>query len=234
MSIVDQVVVFDQKGNQLGAAPGPGCDRPDDPAGAVLVPPVRLTYLEAGGTIVAMRLTDVRPVTVAHATVASVGALALGTLRVLGGDHDPRGDARVVLSVDASPAQVWAALSDGEAYGDWVIGAKPVRGVDPDWPAAGAALYYAVGIGPLEIRDRTTVHSSESERLLDLDVTGPMGVLRVLVRLEPEATGRTLVHLDEHPHDGAARLLHTPVASAVFAARGAFLLHRLRALVEER
>jgi hypothetical protein len=180
-----------------------------------------------------VRLADLRPATVVHAATASVGALGRGTRRLLRGDLDPEGDARVGLVVDAPPDEVWAVLSDGDAYGDWVVGAKPVRAVDADWPDVGATLQYTVGIGPLELRDRTAIRGSEPEHLLDLDVTVPGGSVRVLIRLQAQGGGATLVELDEHPSAGLVRYLHTPLGSAAFAARCALMLRRLRDLVEQ-
>lgn len=179
-----------------------------------------------------VRLADLRPDTVVHTAVASVGALGRGIRRLLGGDLDPEGDARVDLVVDAPPDEVWAVLSDGDAYGDWVVGAKPVRAVDADWPDVGATLQYSVGVGPLELRDRTTIRRSEPEHLLDLDVAVPGGSIRVLIRLQAQGS-RTLVELDEHPSGGLVKYLHSPVGSAAFAARGALMLRRLRDLVEQ-
>jgi uncharacterized protein YndB with AHSA1/START domain len=178
-----------------------------------------------------VRLADLHPSTVVHAGVASVGAFSRGTLRLLGGDLDPHGDARVGLLVDAPPDEVWAVLADGEAYGDWVVGAKPVRTVDADWPEVGASLAYSVGVGPVELRDRTTVRRSEPGHLLDLDVSVPGGSVRVVLRLQAQGS-RTLVELDEYPSGGLIGLLHSPVGSAAFAARGALMLRRLRDLVE--
>ncbi len=179
-----------------------------------------------------MRLADLHPDTVVHAAVASVSALGRGTRRLLGGDLDAAGDARVDLVVDAPPDEVWAVLSDGDAYGDWVVGAKPVRAVDADWPEVGATLQYTVGLGPLELSDRTTVRRSEPEQLLELDVAVPGGSIRVLIRLQAQGSG-TLVELDEHPARGLVVYAHTPLGSAAFAARGTLMLRRLRDLVEQ-
>jgi uncharacterized protein YndB with AHSA1/START domain len=178
-----------------------------------------------------VRLADLHPDTVVHAAVASVGAFGRGTRRLFVGDLDPHGDARVRLLVDAPPAQVWEVLADGDAYGDWVVGARPVRQVDADWPAVGASLAYSVGVGPLELRDRTTVRRCEPQHLLDLDVSVPGGSVRVVLRLQAQGS-RTLVELDEHPSGGLLGLLHSPVGSAAFAARGALMLRRLRDLIE--
>lgn len=120
-------------------------------------------------------------------------------------------------------------LSDAPRYGDWVVGVKPVRAVDTGWPRPGASLHYAIGAGPVQVHDRTTVRSSCPEQMLDLDIDGPLGSVRVLIRLQQEGA-RTLVTLDEHPAGGLLRLLHTPMGSAAFAARGVLMLHRLRAL----
>jgi hypothetical protein len=176
-----------------------------------------------------VRVTDLQPDTLVHVGLASATALTRGSRRLLGGRLDPCGVARVHLWFDAAPERVWPVLVDGSRYGEWVVGVKPVRAVDTGWPRPGASLHYAIGAGPVQVQDRTTVRHSCPEQMLDLDIGGPLGSVRVLIRLQ-QSGGRTLVTLDEYPDGGLLRLLHTPVGSAAFAARGVLMLHRLRAL----
>jgi uncharacterized protein YndB with AHSA1/START domain len=147
------------------------------------------------------------------------------------------GDARVDVVVSAPPPAVWAVLADGAAYADWVVGTAEVRTVDEDWPAEGAQLYYSAGVWPLLADGVTTVRECVPEERLVLEVqVWPAGSVRVVLTLEPVpgAPVSTRVHLDEHPWTGLVRALHTPLASAGFAARGTVVLAGLASEVEQR
>jgi len=163
---------------------------------------------------------------------ASVLALARGSRRLLDGDLDPAGDARVSLPVAAPPERVWAVLADGATYGDWVVAANPVRAVDPEWPDVGASLAYSIGIRPLDLQGTTWVLHSDPPRLLELEIDlGTAGSVRVEIGLQAVGTG-TRLSLDEHAERGPARWMHNPAASAAYAARAVLMLRRLRALAE--
>lgn len=174
-----------------------------------------------------------QPDALMHAAAAAALAAGRGVRRVVRREAVTEGaDARVSLLVDATPARLWEVLADGHRYADWVLGAKRVRAVDPDWPAVGASLHYTAGVGPLEQHDRTTVRTCRPEHLLELEVqAGLAGTARVFLRLQPEGA-RTRVVIDEHPWRGLARTLHTPLSSAAFAARNAVQVRRLRDLAE--
>ena len=133
---------------------------------------------------------------------------------------------------DATPTQVWAVLSDGYRYKDWVKGTKEIRSVEPGWPAVGTALHYSAGIGPVTHDDKTTVRSSDPPRFLELEAHAwPLGTARIAITLEPDGTG-TKVTMNEHPYRGVARLLHTPLSALGLAARGKVMLKDLRKLAE--
>src|SRR5688572_31966592 len=103
----------------------------------------------------------------------------------------------------APPAAVFAVLADGERYADWVVGAKKIRSVDEHWPTPGAEFRHKVGVGPLEIKDRSTVQAVEPGRSITLKVRArPAGVARVHIELEPASDGGTEIHMEEAPIEG--------------------------------
>jgi uncharacterized protein YndB with AHSA1/START domain len=90
---------------------------------------------------------------------------------------------------DASPATVFAILSDAPRYADWLVGAANIRDHDAHWPAPGAQFHHTVGIRPFALMDTTTVDEVEPGRML-----------RLLVRAKPLISARVTFLLvgDEH------------------------------------
>ncbi len=136
--------------------------------------------------------------------------------------------------IAAPPAAVFATLSDGWLYSNWVVGTSHMRAVEPDWPAAGSRLFHASGAWPLVFRDETQVERCEPDRLLVLTAKGrPYGEARVTVTLTP-AGGGTAVRLEEEPVAGPASLLPRAITDPVIHRRNIESLARLTALAERR
>lgn len=136
--------------------------------------------------------------------------------------------------VNGSPDEVWAVLSDGWSYAEWVVGTTEVREVDEAWPAVGSKLHYTVGRGPLRIENHSTVRVLEPGRRLELEAYAPpMGSARVAVQLIPWGE-ETLVILDEHPLRGAGSRLHSNVVELGLHLRTRRMLTNLARVVERR
>src|SRR3954470_19996366 len=89
-------------------------------------------------------------------------------------------------TVQASPERVFAILSDGWWYSDWVVGTAHIRDVDPTWPAVGSRLHHKAGPWPLSLEDTSTVLEVEPNRRLRLRAgLWPLGEAVVDLRLEP-------------------------------------------------
>ncbi len=132
----------------------------------------------------------------------------------------------------ATPTHVWAVLSDGHRYAEWVQGTKEIRDVDADWPAEGAALHYTAGVGPMTKDGETKVLRSQSLGRLELEVHAwPGGTVRVDIVIEPSGAG-SIVTLEEHPLRGPARLLHNPITRLAFRARNSVMIRDLLRLAE--
>ena len=137
------------------------------------------------------------------------------------------------IEIAASPERVWEVLSDPQAYREWVLGAKEIRGADERFPETGSELHHTVGAGPLTIKDSTTVVRSERPSVLQLHAKlGPLGTATVTLRLEGE-DGRTRVVMYERGSRGALQFLQ-PVNEALLRGRNLISLEKLRDAVERR
>jgi len=138
------------------------------------------------------------------------------------------------IDVSASPEAVFAVLDDARAYPRWVVGARRVRRVDPNWPHEGSEFHHAVGVAGAELRDSTEVVDRAAPHRLVLEVRfRPTGVARV--ELEVEATEHgSVVTMVETPRSGPVSWLPGFVTDPVLHARNAVSLQRLRHEVERR
>ncbi len=136
--------------------------------------------------------------------------------------------------VDAPPEAVWAVLADPPSYAEWVVGSKDIRRWDPEWPAVGAAFHHTFLIGPLPIKDSTTVLTSEPPHRLVLRARArPTGIAHVAMDLVPEDDG-TRVQMREWPVEGPPARLHNPIQDWLIARRNDESLRRLKRLAERR
>ncbi|HEX4492995.1 MAG TPA: SRPBCC family protein [Acidimicrobiia bacterium] len=139
------------------------------------------------------------------------------------------------IDVDASPHDVFAVLTDPEAYVDWVLGAKRVRAVDPEWPAPGSRFHHAVGAPGVELKDSTKILRIEPDRVLELQARfRPLGEALVKLELEPLAGGRrTRITMREEPK-GKVPQPFGFVLDIATSARNALSLRTLARLGRER
>ncbi len=133
----------------------------------------------------------------------------------------------------ATPAQVWAVLSDGYRYVDWVHGTKEIRDVDEGWPAEDTSIHFTVGKGPFTHKDRTTSRGCVEGQKLELEAHAwPIGSARIGLRISPSPEGGSIVTMNEHPLRGPARWLHNPLTALGFRARVTLMLKDLVRLAE--
>jgi hypothetical protein len=137
--------------------------------------------------------------------------------------------------VEAPVEAAWAVLADADAYEDFVVGTKRIRGHDPEWPRPGAALYHSVGAGPFVLRDRSRVLSADPNRCLRIQVgVRPAGEAEVVFTLAPESPTRTRVTIEERPTRGVIKRIWNPLLDRMTQGRNAELLRRFSNIVEER
>jgi uncharacterized protein YndB with AHSA1/START domain len=137
-------------------------------------------------------------------------------------------------TIKASPRSVFRVLSDPRSYAYWVVGSIEVREADPDWPRAGSRFHHTVGVGPLRLKDYTTVEEMRRDRYLQLQSkTRPLGNARVALKLAKAGTG-TRVTLTEDPADWPTALVFMPLTHLLVRGRNAESLERLAELSEGR
>jgi uncharacterized protein YndB with AHSA1/START domain len=130
----------------------------------------------------------------------------------------------------ASTQAVYDAITDAERYPQWLVGAKVVRVVDPSWPEPGSSFDHTVGVGAIEVDDRTTVEDVEPGRSLDLIVRArPFFEADVRFRVARDGTG-TVLSMNERPR-GVFRFAG-PLLAPFIKARNARSLERLADMLD--
>jgi uncharacterized protein YndB with AHSA1/START domain len=141
--------------------------------------------------------------------------------------------AQTTSHVAATPDRVFAALADAWTYERWVVGCKEIRAVDDSWPAPGATFHHSVGLGPITVRDTTTVIECEAPRRIVLRARArPAGVARVELDLA-ETDGGTEVAMIERPVSGPPALMRNPLQEWLIERRNRESLRRLKQLAEQ-
>lgn len=144
-------------------------------------------------------------------------------------------NAVVSRSVNAPPEAVWAVLSDGWLYANWVVGASRIRDVEHDWPATGSRIHHSVGLWPLLLDDHTKVlESVENQEILLLARAWPAGEAHVHIELTPERANHTSVSITEDATAGPGKLIPRAARQLVIAPRNKETLQRLALLAEGR
>jgi uncharacterized protein YndB with AHSA1/START domain len=143
--------------------------------------------------------------------------------------------ATVHRTIQAPPSKVFAILSDGWTYSDWVVGTTHIRAVDAAWPAVGAQLHHKAGPWPLSLQDSSTVLSCEPGRSLLLRAgLWPLGEAEVRLDLDPVGTSATRVTLSEEFAAGPLRGARNKVNDLLLHGRNIECLRRLADLAERR
>ncbi len=138
------------------------------------------------------------------------------------------------VTVTASPAAVFEVLDDADAYPRWVVGARRMRRVDPEWPAEGSEFHHAIGLPGAELHDSTEVLEHVPLHRIVLEVRfRPTGTARVELTVDTTDEG-TVVTMEETPDSGPVSWLPRFVIEPTLHARNALSLQRLRHEVERR
>ncbi|NEA59794.1 SRPBCC family protein [Streptomyces sp. SID13666] len=134
--------------------------------------------------------------------------------------------------VERPPPAVWAVLSDGGRYADWVVGTHDSREAEGEWPAVGSSIAYCVKVGPVKLRNKTVVRVCDEGTRLELEAyAGPLGTARIAIEVRP--WGRSsLVIIDEHPLRGPSAAVHNSLIDMMLMVRHRNMLTRLAKVVE--
>ena len=135
--------------------------------------------------------------------------------------------------IDRTVGQVFALLSDGWSYTNWVVGTSHTRAVTSDWPEPGAKLHHAAGSWPLLRRDETVVEQVvAAQRLVLMARARPFGQARIVLELAVHGDDGCRLTMTETPVTGPGRWVHNPLTDALLARRNSESLARLKALAE--
>jgi short-subunit dehydrogenase len=162
-----------------------------------------------------------------------------------GGDHDSRpapapealdghGRTRVCRHVAAPPPAVWAVLSDGWLYANWVVGASRVRAVVAAGPAPGSRGHHSIGVWPAVVSDVSRCLEAEPGRRMVVHAEGwPLGEARVELSIVARNDGCE-VTMVEDATAGPGMAIPRPARQQVIAARNREALRRLALIAEGR
>ena len=142
--------------------------------------------------------------------------------------------ARNKVTIDASPEVVFDVLTDPDAYPKWVVGAKKIRAVDPDWPEVGSRFHHTVGTGAASLDDSTKVLEIDPAKRLVLEARArPMGRALVEMHVGPTGAGTHVTMLERLIETTGAGILSRLVDPLIHV-RNVESLRRLRRVAEER
>lgn len=135
--------------------------------------------------------------------------------------------------IDAPPQAVWDVLADPPSYEEWVVGNTGIRDYDRGWPEPGTEFHHKIGLGPLNVKDKTVALEATPLQRLVMNVRVlPFGHGIVAFELEGSGSG-TLVRMGERPAGGPIKVLW-PALHLLIKVRNAETLRRLKDLAESR
>ena len=135
-----------------------------------------------------------------------------------------------LINTDAD--RVFAVLSDGWTYSDWVVGTAHIRRVDPGWPAPGTEIHHKAGPWPLSLHDSSKVLAMVPDRLLKLRAgLWPLGSAVVEIVLDPLADGGTRITMKEDFEAGPLLFVRNKLNDLVLHRRNIESLRRLTDIV---
>ncbi|HEX2054266.1 MAG TPA: SRPBCC family protein [Actinomycetota bacterium] len=140
------------------------------------------------------------------------------------------------IELPADRETVFDILLDPYAFPKWVVGAKRIRGVDPEWPRIGSAFYHASGAGgELTVKDKTELVTMERPQSVVLQAfLRPLGIVRIRLYLDlgrrPDSTKLTMI---EAPAPGTKLRPFSKLLDPALKMRNARSLRCLRKLVQD-
>lgn len=138
------------------------------------------------------------------------------------------------IRISATPSQVFDVLDDPQAYPRWVVGARRIRRVDPDWPAVGSCFHHAIGTAAAELHDSSKILERQRPDRLTLEVRfRPTGVAHVTMTVQPDVNGSKFL-IEEHPQSGPFAVAPRVLTEPLLWVRNAISVQRLRHEIERR
>jgi uncharacterized protein YndB with AHSA1/START domain len=140
------------------------------------------------------------------------------------------------IELPASPEQVFEILIDPYTFPKWVVGAKRIRGVDPDWPRPGSCFHHASGAGgDVTVKDKTELVTMNPPMSLVLQAyLRPLGIVRIRMLMERGSKeGTTLFTVTESPAPGTKLTKVKRLLDPALSVRNSKSLKCLEKLVRE-
>ena len=140
------------------------------------------------------------------------------------------------IELPAPPEKVFEVLIDPYSFPKWVVGAKRIRAVDPDWPRPGSAFHHASGAGgEVTVKDKTELVTMNPPMSLVLQAyLRPLGIVRIRITLERGSSeGTTLMTIREAPAPGTKLTKIKKLLDPALAARNFKSLRCLEKLIRE-
>jgi uncharacterized protein YndB with AHSA1/START domain len=133
--------------------------------------------------------------------------------------------------IEADLDEVWAAIADPQTYPSWLVGAKLIRAVDPDWPTPGSRFHHRVGFGPISFDDHTDVVEIDPPRRLVLRIRATFAI-QALARFElSQRPDGTHVRFEEEPARRLVGNVVRPVLDPLTHGRNVASLRQLQRLL---
>jgi uncharacterized protein YndB with AHSA1/START domain len=138
------------------------------------------------------------------------------------------------IEIAAPPEAVFDVLSDASLYAHWVVGAKEIRGADPGFPQRGTRFFHTVGVGPLTLKDHSTVLEFEPPRRMVLEAClRQLGSAIVTLDVHAQGAGSRIV-MTERPGHGLPLRIGHKLGNLLLRGRNFLSLEQLKELVEGR
>jgi uncharacterized protein YndB with AHSA1/START domain len=140
------------------------------------------------------------------------------------------------IELPAGREKVFEVLIDPYSFPKWVVGAKRIRGVDPDWPRPGSAFHHASGAGgDVTVKDKTELITMNPPLSLVLQAyLRPLGIVRIRIELDRGSSdGTTLLTIREAPAPGTKLRKVKKLVDPALYARNRKSLKCLEKLIRE-
>lgn len=138
------------------------------------------------------------------------------------------------IIIQVEPEDLYAVFLDAQTYPKWVVGARRIRAVDPEWPTPGSAFHHESWLGLMPVQDRTIMMDCEPGKSVHLNAgIRPAGTADVLLTMEPHELGTKLV-IEERAVTGPWAIVWNKAFDAGMWVRNEESLRRLKRYVEQR
>ena len=136
--------------------------------------------------------------------------------------------------IRCGPRDVFSVLADGNLLSGWIHESSFVDDIDQAWPLPGSQSTHSSRLGPIPLRDRTSIVEWDPPRHVTLTISGRLvGSTVVTLDVEAGANG-CLAHISEVVIHGPGLLVPRTLRRAGLHLNNGERLERLARLAETR